>query len=259
MLLDKVVIGSSVESALYAMLTDSYLVDRDQGPSLFYKKLSTPVLFSDSQSELYTRVTLMLALLGKRLPVGLQDSVRVRGNELRIISDNNTFKYSFDSMFVFDPTGVDFENETKSTIDRTFLVIDDFELSVLGSKKDSIQPIESGEGFVKELHFYCSERVDGANYITDCVAESELTQEQLYSFDYSDTMVRFVVERHLQSLGIRGSFMNYYKNGTSKYRKPNVRHVKRIVRERDNNIYKDSDSIRFVDLTLEEIINAEVT
>ena len=133
MLLDKVVIGSSVESALYAMLTDSYLVDRDQGPSLFYKRLSTPVLFSGSQSEVYTRMILMLALLGKRLPVGSKDSVRVRGKELRIISDNNTFKYSFDSMCVFDPTGVDLENEVKNAINKTFLVIDDFELSVRSS------------------------------------------------------------------------------------------------------------------------------
>lgn len=259
MLLDRVVIGSSVEAALYALLTDSYLVDRDLGPSLFYKKLSTPVLFSDSQAEVYTRITLMLALLGKRLPVNSQDSIRVRNEELRIISDNTTFKYPFGSMCVFDPTGVDFENEVENTADKTFLVIDDFELSVLGSKKESIQPIESGEGFVKELHFYCSDRVDGANYITDCVAESELTQEQLYLFDYSDTMVRFVVERHLQSLDIRGSFMNYYKNGTPKYRKPNVRHVKRLVREKDNNTYRDSEVIKFINLTIEEIINAQST
>jgi hypothetical protein len=259
MLLDKVVVGNTVESALYAILTDSYLIDIYSGPPLFYKKLSTPMFASVSRSEVYTRLALMISLLGKRLPVSDADSVRIRGRELRVISENSTFKYTFDSMCIFDATGIDIDNEVSTPRDKTFLVFDDFELSVLGNKKESIRPVEGGEWFVKELHFYCSNRVDGANYITDCVAESELTQEQLYSFDYSDTMARFVVERHLQNLEIKGSFMKYYKNGTPKYRKPNVRHVKRIVREKDNNLYKGSENVKFVNFTLEELIDAQST
>jgi hypothetical protein len=257
MLLNKVVVGSTVESALYAMLTDSYLIDRYPGPPLFYKRLSTPIFASISRSEVYTKLALMISLLGKRLPVSDNDSVRVRDKELRVISENSTFKYTFNSMCIFDSTGIDLENEVSTVRDKTFLVFDDFELSVLGKKKELIQPIDGREGFVKELHFYCSNRVDGANYVTDCVSESELTQEQLYLFDYSDTMARFVIERHLQGLEIKGSFMKYYKNGTPKYRKPNVKHVKRIVREKDNNLYKDSENIKFVNFTLEELIDAQ--
>ena len=40
--------------------------------------------------------------------------------------------------------------------------------------------------------------------------------------DYSDSMVRFVVSRHLTSIGIYGSFMDTYKSGKPKYRKPKI-------------------------------------
>ena len=112
----------------------------------------------------------------------------------------------------------------------------------------------SNSNFAKELHFYSSDRVDGSNYITDCVIESELTQDQINSFDYSDSMARFVVERHLTSLGVHGRFMKYYDSGKPKYRKPKVTHVKRLVFEKDNNKYKNTNKIKFIDLSLGEII-----
>jgi hypothetical protein len=55
-------------------------------------------------------------------------------------------------------------------------------------------------------------------------------------------------------LGVHGRFMKYYDNGNSKYRKPKVTHVKRLVFERDNNKYADTDKIKFVNFSLGEII-----
>ena len=137
---------------------------------------------------------------------------------------------------------------------KTYRVIDDFELSVLGPKRYELDPLCYSTSLVKELHFYCSGRVDGSDYITDCVTESELTQEQINSIDYSDSMVRFVVERHLTSLGVYGRLMKYYDSGKPKYRKPKVVHAKRLAYEKDNNLYKDSDKIVFLDKSLGEII-----
>ena len=80
-----------------------------------------------------------------------------------------------------------------------------------------------------------------------------MTQDQLGSVEYSDSMIRFVVERHLVSVGVRGRFMKYYDSGTPKYRKPKVKHVKRISFEKDNNRYKDTEKIKFMNISLEEI------
>lgn len=259
MLLDRVVIGGSLESALYALVTDSYLIDRNCSPPLFYQKSKIPIFGTHSKAKIYAKIDFMLSLLGKRLPVKDSGSVRISEDQIRIISGNTSFKYKFNKMYVFDPTGFELDNKVVATREKTFQVVDDFELSVLGEKKTEIKPLLEEREFVKCIHFYCSNRVDGANYITDCVAESELTQEQLYSFDYSDTMARFVVERHLSEVGVNGSFMNYYKNGTPKYRKPKVLHAKRIVSEKDNNLYEDSESIKFVKLSIKEILDEQST
>lgn len=259
MLLGQVVIGSSLESALYALVTDSYLIDRSHNPTLFYQRSEIPIFGTHSKAKIYAKIDFMLSLLGKRLPVKGSDSVRISDDHIKIISGNTSFKYKFNKMHVFDPTGFEIDSNIKTTREKTFQVIDDFELSVLGEKKTEIKPLLEEREFVRCIHFYCSNRVDGANYITDCVAESELTQEQLYSFDYSDTMARFIVERYLSEVGVKGSFMNYYKNGTPKYRKPKVLHAKRIVREKDNNLYEDSESIRFVKFSTKEILDERST
>ena len=49
--------------------------------------------------------------------------------------------------------------------------------------------------------------------------------------------------------------MKMYKNGTPKYRKPKVLHKERIVQERDQNHYEDSENVKFLNLTLKEIFD----
>ena len=68
-------------------------------------------------------------------------------------------------------------------------------------------------------------------------------------------MVRFAVKRYLESIGIEGTFMNFYKNGNPKFRKPCVTHLKRIVVEKEQSVYKDSDIVKFMNLGMEQIFN----
>ena len=68
-------------------------------------------------------------------------------------------------------------------------------------------------------------------------------------------MIRFFVKRYLTSKEIHGNFMNLYKNGKPKFRKPMVTHKKRIMIEKSNNKYKDSESIKFLNLSLREIFD----
>lgn len=244
MLLDKVVIGSTSESAYYALMNECYFVPNRQIAPIFYKE------------SLYTwpKLNAMLGLLSRRVAFEDRGAIRVLGNQIRVSAQNTTYKYDFSECFIFDPVGVKFENEVREPSSKTFIVYDDFELSTLGPKRHHINPITGGKGFAKELHFYCSGRVDGSSYITDCVVESELTQKQLYDFEYSDSMARFAVERHLKREGIYGRFMKHYTNGNPKYRSPKVLHRRRVVSERDNNLYRDTECVKFINLSLEEIV-----
>ncbi len=244
MLLDKVVIGSTTESAYYALLNDCYFIPNRQFVPIFYKE----------NTETWPKLNFMLGLLSKLISFNNIETIRLAENELKITSQNTTYKYSFETCYLFDPTDIQLDNTILATNPKTFLVFDDFELSTMGKHRFNIDPVTGGSGFAREVHFYSSDRVDGASYITDCVVESELTQEQLNSFDFSDTMARFVVERHLTSVGIYGTFMEYYKSGKPKYRKPKVKHVKRLVYPKDNNIYADTESVKITNLSLEEIV-----
>ena len=244
MLLGKVVIGSTVEAAYYALINDCFFVpNRDSAP-MFYKE----------NTETWPRLSMMLGLLSRLISFEETETIRITDKQLRISAQNTVYKYDFEECFVFDPTGVQLDNEVHKAKPKTFLVLDDFELSTMGEHRFYIEPITGGQGFAREVHFYSSNRVDGATYITDCVVESELTQEQINDFEYSDTMARFVVERYLTSVGVHGTFMTYYKNGTPKYRKPKVKHVKRFIYSRDNNTYKDTAHVKMLNLSMEQII-----
>lgn len=244
MLLDKVVIGSSIEAAYYALVNECYFVPNRQIPPMFYRE----------NPKTWPKLNIMIGLLSKLLSFEGTETLRIVENQLRIPASNKTYKYDFGKCFIFDPTGVNLENQIKDAKPKTFITLDDFELSTLGDYHFEIESVTGGEDFARELHFYSSDRVDGAKYITDCVVESELTLEQINSFDYSDTMARFIVERHLTSVGIYGTFMKYYKSGKPKYRKPKVHHVQRFSYEKDNNLYEDTEHVKMMSLTLEQIV-----
>ena len=254
MLLSGVVIGSTVEAAYYALVSDYHFIPTRKTPPMFYEKLSTPVLGTSKTSEAWSKLNLMLGLLSKKIATSVVPSIRISENIIRVTVDVTTFKYKFEKLYIFDPSGLSFENEIKLAKEKTFIVLDDFELSVLGPKRKTLEPSIRSNNFCKELHFYCSDRVDGADFITDCVVESELTLSELNSFDYSDSMVRFFVKRYLTDVGVNGRLMKYYKNGNPKFRKPKVTHVRRVVAENDNNVYKDTENVKFKSLSIEDII-----
>ena len=247
-------IGSSVEAAYYALVNEYYFIPTRKMPPMFYNKLQVPLLGSERESDVWPKLNIMMGLLSRRLTFNQSPSIRVTDNIIKIATQNTTFKYSFDKLYVFDPTGVQFENDIKISKRKTFIVLDDFELSNMGPKRYELSGLCQQNGFARKLHFYSSDRVDGSSYITDCVVESELNQQEINCFEYSDSMVRFVVERHLKSLGVHGILMKYYDSGKPKYRKPKVTHVKRMVFEKDNNIYEDSQSVKFINLSLREIL-----
>lgn len=254
MLLKGAVIGSSIQAAYYALVNEYCFIPSRKMPIMFYESPEVSLFGLNKAPDIWSRLNLMLGLLSKRIAFEDTSNIRVTDDIIKITTGNLTFKYHFERLFIFDPTGIQTESEIQKVRPRTFIVFDDFELSVLGPRRYELEPITKGSGFARELHFYCSGRVDGSDYITDCVMESELSYEELNSFDYSDSIARFVVERHLTSAEVYGRFMKYYNSGKPKYRKPKVVHVKRVSHEKDNNQYRDTEKVKFLDLSLRQII-----
>ena len=249
------VIGSCLESALYSFLTGAYYLSTLKFGPVFYDTVSLRFLGNERKDYTWSRIQLYMALMGKLMAYSKIHNIRIDGDRVKLSTSDGFFKYKFQKCEIFDPTGIELENNIKDLRPLKYLVYDDFELSNLGAKHEWLQPKETQDSFARKIHYYVSSRVDGAKYVTDCVVESILTREQIHDFDYSDTMARFAVERHLSSIGVEGNFMKMYKNGTPKYRKPKVLHKERIVQERDQNHYEDSENVKFLNLTLKEIFD----
>ena len=255
MFLDKITIGSSIESLLYAFLNDNYFLPTENSTPIFYKKMSKRILPLERQDYNWSRLMTSMSLLGKLLNYEDLYSVRIRNDQIKFIHPRGPHRYHYGVCNIFDTTKVQTDSQIKIKKDSMYTIYDDFELSNLGAKHPYLQSFLSSQDLAKEIHYYISNRVDGANYVTDCVVESFLNKEQINDINYSDSIVRFAVIRHLEAIGIRGNFMNFYKNGAPKYRKPKVKHKKRIVIEKEMNIYQDTDKLKFLNFSMKEILN----
>ena len=200
-----------------------------------------------------------MALQGKIITSKPPENIRILENQIKISSSGKISKYEFSKCEIFNTTNLDLENKIIKNSPPVYTVYDDFELANLGGKHKYLKSKKTKDKMAREIHYYISDRVDGANYVTDCVVESRLSREELNDFEFSDTMARFSVERHLTSLGVYGNFMEYYKSGKPKFRKPKVVHRKRLVIKKETNKYEDSESVKFLDLDLGEIFDARST
>lgn len=255
MLLDHLVIGSNLESLLYAFLNDCYYLSTNCMPPLFYEKTEQKVVGTDEKDYCWSRLTLSLSLMGKLLNYSDFTHAKIEDDLIKIFSKEPMRKYSFELCEIFDTSMLTLENQVLETRPESYIVHDDFELSSLGGKHTTLESKISKDSFATEIHYYTSDRVDGANYVTDCVVLSNLDSTQINDVNYSDSIVKFAVERHLRSIKVNGGFMGLYKNGEPKFRKPKVEHKKRLVRKVDNNKYRDTDKIKMMNLTVQEILD----
>ncbi|OUW00030.1 MAG: hypothetical protein CBD16_07095 [Betaproteobacteria bacterium TMED156] len=239
---------------------DAYFVPNLNFGPMFYKKMSLRILGSYRSDYTWSRIQMIMGLTGKLLNYENLNNIKIHEDAIKFSFDNSqVFKYKFGSCEIFDTTGVDMDNLIIRHIPSKYKVYDDYEISILGGKHTYLEPKISDDELAREIHYYNSGRVDGANYVTDCVTESILTKDQLNNSEYSDSIGRFCVLRHLESIGVRGSFMKMYKNGTPKYRKPKVAHKRRTVLEKEQNIYEDTQNVKVVDYSMKEIFSATST
>ena len=134
MLLDRLVIGDSVESIVYAFLTDSYFIPTLTFGPIFYKQVDQMFLGSKRQDLSWSRMQLILALSGKMLNYESIISIKITDNNIRISTKEEVYKHQFNLCLVFDTTKVQLENEILKPLPNIYIVYDDFKISNLGKK-----------------------------------------------------------------------------------------------------------------------------
>jgi len=110
--------------------------------------------------------------------------------------------------------------------------------------KHEIDYIETEDSLVKEIWFYSSDRIDGATKVKDACVVSHLTEEQLASFDYSETMARFKAVSEMESRGMKGVFNGYSPTGRPKYYKFRTSNIAREKRAQFDTPWQAEDNVQ---------------
>ena len=160
--------------------------------------------FFQNQAETWFKTVFELSLAGK-IPFGIARNIRISDSPAKIVAGNGSVhSVVFNRVHVFS---------------------------------------DSADDFVHEIHFFKPDRVSTAAH-RDMAVVSYLSDEELSTFEYSDTMVRFKLEFLLKShvLGAKNGLDNL---GNPRYHKPKLYPYQRDVREQSSVLYEDSESVIF--------------
>ena len=118
---------------------------------------------------------------------------------IKVFADHNVFVVRYKNLYVYDD-----ENVEGFSLNRELLhyrVIDWFDCQ--GLYDLSFEEIVTEDRFVHKIKLFKSLRIDGNQRYLDLLCESFLTENQLKSFDYSDTMARFKIIDLLKRRGAK--------------------------------------------------------
>ena len=227
----------------------------------FFEKLKThKILGSSRKREIYEKFQIFLGLTGKSLHYQNIKNIRIHNKKISVFGQSLLSEFNFNQCFICNPEKVSFENRLLKARPTVFKVIDDFKVSRIPRGTDNIPTYTSKEKFVSNVFFYNSLRVHGAKRVTDAIALSEMTKDQLHDVEFSDTMVMFKLRKIMKEMGYEGLVENIkYKNGKNRIKKLILEHVQRIIIEVDSNEYQNSKDVKFVKPTIEDFFDGYPT
>tara|TARA_Y100001937_G_scaffold125930_1_gene193897 strand:- start:2989 stop:3780 length:792 start_codon:yes stop_codon:yes gene_type:complete len=256
-----IVIGHSLASIMYAFYNQyHFIANCTFRPFFFDDPEKQSFLGMKGKREIFDEIQNILSFVGANLTEKETKRIRVSDNSLKLFGNDLLASYTFEKCYICDNANITFENPVKIAKPKTFLVIDDFKLSRLGTKKENLSPINTLDKLVFKACFYNSGRVDGAKRVTDAITLSRLEEKDLHDFNYSDTMAMFKLRSCLADAGYAGVYEKAPQpNSKPKLRRVTVEHVERILFEEDNNEYFDSDRIKFINPSVEEFYSGYTT
>lgn len=261
MLVKGVVIGHSVESVLYAYLNGHHHVQSAPNLPYFFEEYNDFALFgTTNKKQIWQKLKMHLGLLARGLDYPDLKQIRIEDETISLFSDSLLCRFGFQECYVFETLNVAHESKIIEHAETSYMVVDDFKVSRMGKSTTHIDPVQTSDDLLNQAYFYNSMRIDGAKWVTDVITVSNLKQEELQDFDYSDTIVMFKLRKLIRDMGFKGlKEKGKYKNGTDIYKKPTVQHIKRYVTPVDKNVFESTERVKFVSLDIQEILNEHCT
>jgi len=236
----RVVIGSSLESVLFASKNDCTLI---------LNKVSPPEIFETKESQDWNHLIFLLSMAGK---VPFSDkviSIRILEDEKRLkvyTKGEKMVQLECEKIFIFDDENIEGLPIPKSVKKSPKKMVLDW-VNVRAGMTHDYQTIETGDEFANELVFYKSPRIDGDHEYKDLAIISFLTDEQIKDHSYSDLMALYKAKDVMKSHGIRGPRNGRDANNPEKYKYYGIKleSDRRQIKKLHMDEYVDTDFISF--------------
>jgi len=271
---EEIVIGSSLRAVMFAFIHSIPLVfteaerpfrfdylpeDLDlscigiENTKIEVKTHGVPLIFGSQKAILWEKMIFIMSMRGLVPLSDLCSSMRHREN--KIICSNEYSKIAeiqFDKCYFFGDAGITHILEQKKVADDKIVCYDYIAFN-RGGKHD-IDYIETEDDFVKQIWFYPTDRIDGNSSVKDVCAVSVMSREDPSIFDFSETMARFKVVNEMENRGMRGLFNGYCpKYGSPKYYKFRTSYITRILRNKNEKIWIETENIKSPRITEEAL------
>lgn len=233
--LQEVVIGGTLEALAFSHeMRLPLIINSAQKPHRFIQSPSGRSALEEWHNLYYVLSNMGLNLLGSKAR-----SVRLKDEIISVTTkDARVIKFDYGHATIFDDERVSGLPQPISE-NKDFIVLDWITCKSCETHEHTFW--EHEEGFVKEIHFYPSSRLDGHHPDRkDIAAISYLNASELSDFEYSDTYAKFKVMSLMKDAGIGGRRCG----GNNQYAL-DLEVERREVFKAQMNKYPDSEKMRF--------------
>ena len=203
--------------------------------------------------DMWEKLHIMLSLAGKIPYADKIKSLRV-SDKLKIIT-RKTKEVEFDKLVVFDDRDIQgIPQEAASRLEK-YRVYD--WINVYSGTTHNYDCFDSfGGSVIDRVIFYPTDRVDGNHNMKDIVCVSVMNDEQINDYRFSDTYVRFKVEKLMKEAGIKGARNGRDQKNPERYKYYAIKleSVERQIEKIGMNLQSDDERIIIDSRTPEQII-----
>jgi len=201
---------------------------------------------------LWERLMFMLAIRGNAPLANLCESMRYNGEAL-VCSDEyaKIAEIKFQQAYYFGDRNC-YKLLDQSRVDNGKYICYDW-ISFNRGGKHEIDFIETDDTFVKHIWFYPSDRIDGNSPVKDACVVSYLTEEELFDFDFSETMARFKMIHEMEKRGMKGVFNGYGPNGNPKHYRFRTTHFRRRSERKTTPLKGEQNNVKIPQLKEQDL------
>jgi hypothetical protein len=268
---DTIIIGATIESLLYALYTktpvfyvvpkvptvfDSLTIGQDYKFLKIFSELEDletnngTILTRPQKEILWGRLVFVLSLHGL-LPISNLQSIRLDDGIIKLSTQNSRLiKLEAKQILLFDDEGV--EGLPEPTIVNNRYIVKDFvEFNKLKFMDKSYDLIYTEYDCVNQIWFLPpsnEKRLKDGCLISYCNSAKEVQD------DLTDYNIKFILKEQFEKYNMKGCENGIAPSGAKKYRPVAYSFVSRVVQKEKPNVFKNTDNIKFMSLTLDEII-----